>query len=79
MVLSRGWNDLTYEGHAGYCGVKGEDGKREAVWGYLGEYSNLSGCPCLLLLSPFVGMVVIGGVCDPGLCATRLKGEINQT
>lgn len=66
MVLSKGWNDLTYEGHAGCCGARGEDGKREALWGYLGEYSDLSGYSCLLLLSPLVGMVVIGGVCDPG-------------
>lgn len=49
MVLSRGWNDLTYEGHAGCCGGKGEDGKREAVSGYLGKYSDVSGCSCLLL------------------------------
>lgn len=79
MVWSRGWNDLTYEGHAGCCGGKGEDGKREAVSGYLGKYSDVSGCSCLLLLSPLVGMVVSGGVCEPELCATKLKGEINQT
>lgn len=52
--------------------------ERGRLCGGLGECSDLSGCSCPLLLSPLGGMAVVGGVRNPGLCATRLKGEINQ-